>query len=315
MIIDVNIDVTPHLEALAKAGVTGIIGYLNPHGTTSKVITPARARAIAKAGMTLALVSEGWGDFAHGDISAQAGKRDGLAALASLAKLGAQPGACVYFAVDTDASVNQINGLVIPYFKAIQAAFASSGYRVGVYASGAICEATLGNKSADLAWLAAPTGWLGSREFAKSHKWALHQGLPTHVAGIDCDPNEVNGDYGAFVPFDDTSGGTTGPALRAQEQAASKTVAPQSASIEALAPNVVLSLRERQLDAASGAIRAMLSNGIHNYVANWPTWLQLIIPSEAIGHIAPALARAALDAVALLDTHTNSPPPPNEDKR
>jgi hypothetical protein len=213
-IIDVNVDITNHLSALAKAGVTDVIGYLNPHGTTSKVITPARARALANANppMSLALVSEGWGDFAHGDISAAAGKRDAEHALAAMPALGAPDGAVVYFAVDTDASATQIKQLVMPYFGAIRAVFGgavapngfktASKYRVGVYASGAVCNAALAADFADLTWLAAPTGWLGSREFLASKKWVLHQGLPTHIAGVDCDPNTANGeDWGQFIPF------------------------------------------------------------------------------------------------------------------
>ena len=212
MIIDVNVDVTSHLGALAKAGVTDVIGYLNPHGTTSKVITPQRAKAIAAAGMTLALVSEGWGDFAHGDISAAKGKTDAEHALATLPTLGAPDGSAVYFAVDTDASSTQIAKLVLPYFAAIRAVFggntAPNGYRtaskfrVGVYASGAVCNSALVADLVDLTWLAAPTGWLGSKEFLLGKKWVLHQGLPTKIAGVDCDPNTSNGsDWGQFVPF------------------------------------------------------------------------------------------------------------------
>ena len=212
MIIDVNVDVTSHLGALAKAGVTDVIGYLNPHGTTSKVITPQRAKAIAAAGMTLALVSEGWGDFAHGDISAAKGKTDAEHALATLPTLGAPDGSAVYFAVDTDASATQIAKLVMPYFAAIRAVFGgavapngmktASKYRVGVYASGGVCNAALAADFADLAWLAAPTGWLGSKEVLASKKWVLHQGLPQTVAGVPCDVDTPNGtDWGQFIPF------------------------------------------------------------------------------------------------------------------
>lgn len=285
MIIDLAIDATPHLPALAKAGVTGIIGYLNPHGTTGKVVTPQRAKAIAAAGMSLALVSEGWGDFAHGDISAAAGRRDAEHALASLPLLGAPKNSCVYFAVDTDASTSQIISLVVPYFKAAFEVLANAGYRVGAYGSGAVCNAALAAQVCDLAWLAAPTGWLGSREFLAGKKWTLHQGLPMTLAGIDCDPDVANGeDWGQFVPF------AQGP------QAANKTVVTQ-ATAATPAPNPVLSLYDRQLDASTTAIHAILANGIHNFVAAWPSWAQFAIPPSLLGFIAPALGKAALDAI------------------
>ncbi len=59
----------------------------------------AEAAAMAAAGMRLGLVNEGWGDFAHGGISAAAGERDATVSLEYARGLGAaQPGAAVYFA-------------------------------------------------------------------------------------------------------------------------------------------------------------------------------------------------------------------------
>jgi hypothetical protein len=285
-IIDVNVDVTQHLSALAKAGVTDIIGYLNPHGTTSKVITPARAKAIASHQMSLALVSEGWGDFAHGDISAAKGVTDAQHAKNALAALGAPDNVCIYFAVDTDASSSQIMSLVIPYFKSIHA-FASGEFRVGVYGSGAVCNACLAANVVDLAWLAAPTGWLGSKEFLASKKWVLHQGLPTHIAGVDCDPNMANGtDWGQFIPF-------SGVEIEAPSaQSISEAQAQTAASVQA--PSAPL--YDRQLSAANGAINAMLANGIHKLSDDLAA-LGLNIPSGATGSMSALLAKAALDAI------------------
>jgi hypothetical protein len=197
-VIDTTEDVTSVLSALRVAGVTGIIGYLNPLGPTSKVVTQDRARAIGAAGMTLALVSEGWGDFAHGGISAGAGERDAAHAKQAVAALGVASPPTVYFAVDTDATQAQITKLVLPYFAAIRAAYNG---RVGVYGSGAVCSAVLAAKTASLAWLACSTGWAGYQDLLKSGKWALRQHLPSYVAGVSCDVNDVQGDYGAFVPF------------------------------------------------------------------------------------------------------------------
>jgi hypothetical protein len=286
MIIDVNIDVTVHLPALAKAGVTDIIGYLNPHGTTSKVITPARALAIADARMSLTLVSEGWGDFAHSDISAQAGTRDAQHALAAVKALGIVDNACIYFAVDTDASTNQIIHIVMPYFAAIRAAFKGTSYRVGAYASGAVCNAALASNFADLAWLAAPGKWLGSAEFLASKKWSLHQGLPTKVAGVECDVDTPNGeDWGQFIPF-------SGAQIAA---ASEKSITEAQAQTAKVAPPV-LSLYDRQLDAGTTAIGALLANGIHKIAGDLAA-IGLVIPSGATLPMANMLGKVALDAI------------------
>ena len=201
IIIDVNIDVTAHLPALKNAGVATIFGYLDPIGPGNpKAITPARAQKIAAAGLRLGLVSEGWGDFAHSGISAGAGERDGLFAAKTAPTLGAAADACIYFAVDADASTAQIGKLVIPYFAAVRAALPPP-WRVGVYGSGNVCAAVLEQNLADRAWLSCSMGWGGSKDFLASNKWALRQYPPSHIYGIPCDRDISNGDFGDFVPF------------------------------------------------------------------------------------------------------------------
>ena len=203
-IIDTNHDTTRHLSALKAAGIKTVIRYLspiNPHG--EKCVKPAEAHAIAAAGLRLALVCEGWGDFAHGAISGGAGERDGEWCAKYAASVGAPAGACIYFAVDTDASAAQIRKFVLPYFSAITAAFAEADapYRRGVYGSGDVCEAALAASLADLSWLSCSMGWGGSRAYLAANAWSLRQHVPATFCGIDADADEANGDFGDFVPF------------------------------------------------------------------------------------------------------------------
>jgi hypothetical protein len=201
-IIDTNVDTTASLSALRADGIATIIRYLDPIGPANpKCIKATEARAIAAAGLRLGLVSEGWGDFAHGGISAGAGQRDGAWCARYAPSVGTPRSACVFFAVDTDAGTAQITKFVIPYFQAVRAAFAGSGYRVGVYGSGAVCGAVMADGLADLSWLSCSTGWSGSKEYLASNRWALRQHLPQRIAGLDTDPNDANGDFGDFVPF------------------------------------------------------------------------------------------------------------------
>ena len=212
MIIDTNHDTTPHLPALKAAGVTTIIRYLSPiNPGGEKCIKPAEAHAIAAAGLRLALVCEGWGDFAHGAISAGAGERDGEWCSSYLASIGAAKAACVYFAVDVDAAPAQIKKLVLPYFQSIRLSFPAGGnYRVGVYGSGATCAAVTAAPLADLSWLSCSLGWSGSRAYLATNKWVLRQHPPATIAGIDCDPDDSSGDFGDFVPFAPTPAPTVG---------------------------------------------------------------------------------------------------------
>jgi hypothetical protein len=203
-IIDTNVDTTPHLRALKAAGVTTVIRYLSPiNARGEKCIKPAEAHAIAAAGLRLALVCEGWGDFAHGGISSGAGERDADWCLKYAPAIGAPDGACIYFAVDVDASAAQIKKLVLPYFTSIAMSFdaAAAKYRRGSYGSGDVCAAMAAARLADLSWLSCSLGWSGSRAYSAAGKWALRQHVPAAIAGIDCDPDEGNGDFGDFAPF------------------------------------------------------------------------------------------------------------------
>lgn len=203
-IIDTNHDTTPHLPALSAAGIATVIRYLSPIGPHGeKCIKPPEARAVAGAGLRLALVCEGWGDFAHGAISAGAGERDGAWCTENAPAVGAPAGACLYYAVDVDAGADQIRKLVLPYFRSIKAMHdaAAIKYRIGVYGSGSVCTAVLAAGLADLSWLSCSMGWSGSRAYLAENKWAVRQHLPATLCGIDCDADEANGDCGEFVAF------------------------------------------------------------------------------------------------------------------
>jgi hypothetical protein len=204
-IIDTNCEVTARVAQLKALGIASVIRYINPLGTAGeKTVKTPEAHACAAGGLRLGLVCEGWGDFAHGGISAGAGERDGAFCRDYAADVvGAPQSATIYFAVDTDADRSQITKLVLPYFSAIRRQVGDR-FRVGVYGSGAVCAAVLSAGTADDAWLSCSMGWSESRAFAAGNKWTLLQHLPQRVAGLDTDPNDVNPDgrpIGDFVPF------------------------------------------------------------------------------------------------------------------
>jgi hypothetical protein len=202
-ILDTAVDSTPHLPAFRAAGFRTIIRYLSPiNPGGEKCIKPTEARAIAGAGLRLALVCEGWGDFAHGGISAGAGERDGAWCVRYAPSVGAPPGAVIYYAVDVDASATQIRQLVLPYFASIAKAHSGSPYKFGCYGSGAVCAAVEEAQSSSPMWLSCSLGWAGSRGYLASGRWTLRQFTPSRVAGIDCDEDVAkNGEFGDFAPF------------------------------------------------------------------------------------------------------------------
>jgi hypothetical protein len=213
--IDVNSDATAKLAALKPRGIGTVFGYIssiNPHG--SKCITPERAKAIAAAGLHLGIVHEGWGGVGGKGISAADGVRDGAFAVKQLPLLGAPPGACCYFACDQDFSAGLIQSLVLPYFRAIDAAFKGSPYLIGVYGSGATCMAVIRAELADKSWLPCSTGWSGYKEWLPQADIVQH--VSADIAGlhVDSDTCKAGDDVGTFVPFAPSTATAPAPAVK-----------------------------------------------------------------------------------------------------
>ena len=203
-IIDTNHDTTRHLSALKAAGIKTVIRYLSPiNPLGEKCVKPAEAqrnrcgRLAARAGL------RGLGRLCARRHFRRRRRARRRMVREYAASVGAPAGACIYFAVDTDASAAQIRKLVLPYFSAITAAFAEADapYRRGVYGSGDVCEAALAASLADLSWLSCSMGWGGSRAYLAANTWSLRQHVPATFCGLDADADEANGDFGDFVPF------------------------------------------------------------------------------------------------------------------
>jgi hypothetical protein len=203
-IIDTNNETTSRLDDLKDQGVECIIRYISTNTAGSKVVKPAEARAIAAAGLKLALVFEVWGgvnNFAHGDIDGDSGASHGDFARQWAANVGAPDNTIIWFAIDTDCTPGQYQQLVKPYLMAARTALQGK-YRIGVYGCGYVCDQARADGLVDGTWLAQSMGFNGSRACRAAGRWTLLQGPETTLEGLSIDTNEANGDdYGAFVPF------------------------------------------------------------------------------------------------------------------
>jgi Rv2525c-like, glycoside hydrolase-like domain/Putative peptidoglycan binding domain len=212
-IVDCAADVTRHLPALKAAGVETVIRYLSEDTRPiSKNVRSKEARAIAAEKLRLGLVWETFGGT-HRELSAALGVRHASMAIAQAKAVGAPDGACIYFACDTNP-VGAFFDQVMEYFASVnQTLKANSKYLAGIYGPGKVCDAALDAGHVDKAWLANAHGWSGYQEFLASKRWVLLQHLPTHVAGLSCDPDEAaaGADIGDFVPFAAAPAETTDP--------------------------------------------------------------------------------------------------------
>lgn len=223
--LDTNHNVTARLNQLKTLGVDTVFRYISTNTGSEKCIKPDEASAIAAAGLKLGLVFEVYGgvdNFKHGDINAATGRDHATFARGWVMKVGAPPGAVVYFAIDTDATAVQIRDRVIPYFKSVYNIMSSAGFKTGAYGCGAMCKAVLDAGIADSTWLSNALGWNGSKSFRDGGLWDIFQKLPKTIAGLDTDPDELTAQPDvsphrlvevAFVPFAHKIQTPLGPAI------------------------------------------------------------------------------------------------------
>ncbi|WP_051481803.1 glycoside hydrolase domain-containing protein [Paraburkholderia nodosa] len=203
--IDTTQNCTAHASALRAAGYDFIGRYLSR--STWKLIGAAEASALRAAGLNLVLVYED-GPTAPSYFSFGRGQIDAQRAATQAALLGAQDATCIYFAVDYDASLADVNGCIGDYFKGVSAGLAGVAgtggttaavphYLVGAYGSGRTCRALQQTGAAQYTWLAQSSGWAG---YDPVGSWSIVQGMPVAVAGVSGDPNKADAAYGAVAP-------------------------------------------------------------------------------------------------------------------
>jgi hypothetical protein len=204
-IIDVSFTCGSQAGFLSGAGVKTVIRYYSRDtGIPEKRLSPSEARAFAAAGLRLAIVHEAKYGDQIASFTESLGESDSAYARQYGSGVINQPqGSAIYFGVDIDATGEQIQTHVIPYFRGVATAMAAGKglpvYEVGIYGSGASCEAILNTGLARFAWLAQSKGWQDYKPFLQSNKWSLLQGMPTKVGEIECDPDRSNGDFGDFL--------------------------------------------------------------------------------------------------------------------
>jgi len=204
-VIDTNTHVTSKaITAMQALGVSGVLRYLGtwPSG---KGMDKAEADLIQTSGIQLAAIYEsGLDQMLTGD-----GASDAKKAQIELVKLGAS-GAFIWFCCDTEIATGQLPTVM----RYLDRCVGVLGFlRVGVYGGYNVCKAALDGGHASKAWQAY--GFSGNRKSVWVNKEPgcvlfQHTELmppPTgnaakkewgELGGLDYDPNEVNGDWGAF---------------------------------------------------------------------------------------------------------------------
>jgi Rv2525c-like, glycoside hydrolase-like domain len=202
---DTTEDCSAKAHQIKVAGYDFVARYLSR--SAWKRITAEEVETLLEADVSIVLVYED-GPTAVNYFSYARGQIDGSRAAQQANALGAPEAATIYFAIDYDASEQDLGGPISEYFRGVAnslRSFASANnphYRIGVYGSGAACLAMAGAGLATQGWLAQATGWRGHGAYTT---WSIAQGMPSTVLGLSVDPDTAIGDYGAIVPAGATS--------------------------------------------------------------------------------------------------------------
>ncbi|MFF0855366.1 glycoside hydrolase domain-containing protein [Streptomyces sp. NPDC003280] len=173
--------------------------YDPPGSTLDKEIKPGELDVIFGAGLKVFPIYQ---DNARrlADFTYTNGYSHGLNAHKCASDYGFNRGTTIYFAVDYDATGEEIASSIVPYFHGVQAALASQGkkYTHGVYGSRNVCS-TVSNKTfARYSFISGMSyGFSGNLGFPIPRNWTFNQIKEFHVTngsdGFDLDNDAVSG--------------------------------------------------------------------------------------------------------------------------
>lgn len=150
----------------------------------NKKIQPGELQTIFAAGMSVFPIQQYSGNALQFFTHAR-GRQDALAAHDRAIDLGFPRGTTIYFAVDFDATDEQISSHIVPYFNGVVSGLVSKGKRYfhGVYACRNVCTRVTEETGALWSFvLGMSTGYSGNMGFKLPSNWSLNQ-IQTADAG------------------------------------------------------------------------------------------------------------------------------------
>jgi hypothetical protein len=214
-------------RALRLSGVKTVFRYYSfvPPTLPGKHLEPEEAGIILGEGLSLGAVFQHFNNCFR-TFENKWGREDAEQALRQANAVKQPAGSAIYFGVDGDWPWAATRDAVVAYFEDVAKAFAGSGYDVGVYSNGCLCNSVVEKGLATYAWLSGSTGHSGTQAFYNSGRWTMFQNaldITPVAVGFPIDCNLLNPGAGGYFGQFDAAGARTaafpGP-VAAQEIAA-----------------------------------------------------------------------------------------------
>jgi hypothetical protein len=196
--IDLPSDASDVLNELKDSRVDFVARYYREPDSRWPALSASEAQRLSSLGLKIVAVWESHSrDPAH--FSYASGYSDAMMAYGEARAIGQPAGSAIYFAVDYNAPSWSLDA-IDEYFRGIAAGLAAAsvgnaGYRIGVYGSGAVCDALKRTGLAQYSWLSNSFAWDGSTSY---EDWNIMQGGQLPELSFDQDSDEARGEYGAF---------------------------------------------------------------------------------------------------------------------
>ncbi|MBV8779404.1 MAG: DUF1906 domain-containing protein [Alphaproteobacteria bacterium] len=196
--VDLPTDASDVLSEIKGSRIDFVARYYRDPSSRWPPLSAAEAQRLSAQGLKIVTVYE-WRSHDPAYFSYAAGYGDGINAYRQAEAVGQPPGSAIYFAVDFNANAAQLPA-VEQYFQGVNAGLAAQGggrsdYKVGVYGSGAVCDAIRRSGLAQYAWLSNSRAWAGSSMYVG---WNIHQSGRYANLSFNHDSNEAKDDYGGF---------------------------------------------------------------------------------------------------------------------
>ncbi len=170
-----------------------------------KCLTLEEATALNKEGIALVTVYED-NPTSKSYFSTERGNRDGKSAYAYAQDINQPSQSAIYFAVDYDATLEDIKGPIKQYFQGVFDGLKDPSnskpiYKIGVYGSGACCDYLRKNLDfVEFSWLSESTGWQDSKTY---NNWNIKQSIAKNAlcgfTSEQWESNEAQGNFGQFT--------------------------------------------------------------------------------------------------------------------
>jgi len=196
--IDLPTDASDVLNELKGSQLDFVARYYRDPASRWPTLTGSEVQRLSSLGFKIVALWE-WHSHDPAYFSYASGYSDALSADRQATGIAQPAGSAIYFAVDFNASALELVQ-VDQYFRGIAAGFAavSNGrpkYKIGVYGSGAVCDALKRAGLAQYAWLSNARAWAGASSYTG---WNIRQSGPFANLSFSHDSNEAQDDYGGF---------------------------------------------------------------------------------------------------------------------